>query len=85
MADGNRKFENIRGRREVGTAQPVDEFMAELETLQSEIRTTKNHLWEAVADGSLNLEWVKRLCKEYHALGRYYTTEFGTLSSLAPL
>jgi pyrroloquinoline quinone (PQQ) biosynthesis protein C len=84
MADGNRKFENIRGRREVGTAQPVDEFMAELEALQSEIRTTKNHLWEAGADGSLNLEWVKRLCKEYHALGRYYTTEFGTLSSLAP-
>jgi pyrroloquinoline quinone (PQQ) biosynthesis protein C len=86
MSDGNpdRKFEDVRGRRVLSPAQPVDEFMASLEALQAEICTTKNLLWEAVADGTLALGLVQRLAKEYHALGRYYTTEFGTLSSLAP-
>lgn len=79
-----RKFEDIRGRATEVRALGVDEFMAGLQALQSEICTEKNQVWEAVADGTLELEWVKRLCKEYHALGRYYTTEFGTLTSLAP-
>ena len=86
MADEapTRKFENIRGRRAPVAAQPVEEFMAGLEALQAEICTVKNLVWEAVADGTLHPDWVKRLCKEYHALGRYYTTEFGSLASLAP-
>lgn len=79
-----RTFEDIRGRRQVADAQNVEEFMHGLEALQCEICTTKNLVWEAVADGTLEVEWLKRLCKEYHALGRYYTTEFGTLASLAP-
>ena len=86
MTDGAspRHFADVRGRRVVSAAQPVDQFMTGLEALQSEICTTKNLVWEAVADGSLDPDLVKRLCKEYHALGRYYTTEFGTLASLAP-
>jgi pyrroloquinoline quinone (PQQ) biosynthesis protein C len=86
MSDDNevRKFDDIRGRRTVAAALPVDEFMAGLEAIQAEIRTTKNHLWEAVADGTLAVPLVQRLAKEYHALGRFYTTEFGTLASLAP-
>jgi len=79
-----RRFEDVRGRRAVAPALPVDEFMAGLEALQSEICTTKNLVWEAVANGSLDTALLRRLAKEYHALGRYYTTEFGTLASLAP-
>jgi hypothetical protein len=83
-SESRRSFEDVRGRKAVTPALPVDEFMAGLETLQAEICTTKNMVWEAVANGTLHLDYVKRLCKEYHALGRYYTTEFGTLASLAP-
>lgn len=79
-----REFKDVRRRRAPAQAQSVGEFMSGLEALQTEICTTKNLVWEAVADGSLALELVVRLAKEYHALGRYYTTEFGTLVSLAP-
>ena len=81
---GSRTFEDIRRHRPSPVAQSVDEFMAGLVALQGELCPAKNLLWEAVADGSLALELVQRLAKEYHALGRYYTTEFGTLASLAP-
>lgn len=81
---GEREFQDIRGRRAAAEAQPVEEFMAGLEALQAEICTTKNMVWEAVAAGTLEPRLVRRLAMEYHALGRYYTTEFGTLASLAP-
>lgn len=79
-----RTFHDIRGRRGRTPALPVDEYMAGLEALQAEICTTKNLVWEAVADGTLSVPYLKRLAKEYHALGRFYTTEFGSLVSLAP-
>jgi pyrroloquinoline quinone (PQQ) biosynthesis protein C len=79
-----RQFKDIRhtGRAEV--ALPVEEFMGELATLQTEICTAKNLVWEAVADGSLSDEYLRRLCKEYYFLGRYYTSEFGSLVANAP-
>lgn len=79
-----REFESIRGRSQRQSALQVDEFMAGLEALQAEICTEKNLVWEAVAEGTLEIEWVKRLAKEYYVLGRYYTSEFGTLVSNAP-
>ncbi len=79
-----REFKNVRHRRPADPAQSVEEFMAGLAAVQAEICTTKNLVWEAVADGSLAPGLLKRLACEYHALGRYYTTEFGTLVSLAP-
>jgi pyrroloquinoline quinone (PQQ) biosynthesis protein C len=80
-----REFRDIRGTdSESGPALAVDEFMASLEALQAEVATEKNLVWERVADGSLSLELLKRLSKEYYFLGKWYTTEFGTLVSLAP-
>lgn len=79
-----REFRDIRREGADEKAKPVDEFMAELESIQAERCSEKNLLWEAVADGSLSEEHLRRLCKEYYFLGRYYTTEFGTLASLAP-
>jgi pyrroloquinoline quinone (PQQ) biosynthesis protein C len=79
-----REFKDIRHGAAAAVAKPVDEFMTELQTLQTEIATAKNMVWEAVADGSLSEEYLRRLAKEYYFLGRYYTTEFGSIVSNAP-
>jgi pyrroloquinoline quinone (PQQ) biosynthesis protein C len=79
-----REFKDIRRSARVGEAKPVVDFMTELETLQNEICTAKNMVWEAVADGSLSDEYLRRLAKEYYFLGRWYTTEFGSIVSNAP-
>ena len=74
----HREFVDVRGSRaETEGALPVDEFMAGLEALQAEIATEKNLVWERVADGTLSMELLKRLAKEYYFLGKWYTTEFG--------
>ena len=81
-----RAFKDLRGgdNREGGPGLPVDEFMDGLEALQAEIATAKNLVWERVADGTLSEGFLRRLCKEYYFLGKWFTTEFGTLVSLAP-
>lgn len=80
----SREFHDIRRQGRAVPAKPVDEFMTELETVQTEICTAKNMVWEAVADGSLSDEYLRRLAKEYYFLGRYYTSEFGSIVSNAP-
>jgi pyrroloquinoline quinone (PQQ) biosynthesis protein C len=81
----HREFRDIRGSgAENAAALPVDEFMAGLEALQAEVATEKNLVWERVADGTLSMELLKRLCKEYYFLGKWYTTEFGSIVSNAP-
>lgn len=82
----HREFKDLRGGEnlEGGPGMPVDDFMASLEALQAEIATEKNLVWERVADGTLSVELLKRLCKEYYFLGKWYTSEFGSLVSLAP-
>src|SRR5262249_12649144 len=80
-----REFRDIRGSgSENAPALPVDEFMAGLEALQAEVATEKNLVWERVADGTLSMELLKRLCKEYYFLGKWYTTEFGSIVSNTP-
>ena len=81
---GVREFKDVRGRALQDEALPVDEFMDELEALIPEIVTTRNQVWQAVADGTLSDEYVKRFCKEYYFLGKWYTAEFGSLVSNAP-
>lgn len=81
----HREFVDIRGSGgEVEGALPVDEFMAGLEAMQAEIATEKNLVWERVADGTLSMELLKRFAKEYYFLGKWYTTEFGSIVSNAP-
>jgi len=81
----HREFKEIGGAdAEGGAGLPVDEYMASLEALQAEVATEKNLVWERVADGTLSEDLLKRLAKEYYFLGKWYTTEFGTLTSLAP-
>ena len=86
MSEAQREFKDIRkgGSSETEGALPVDEFMAGLEALQTEIATDKNLVWERVADGTLSLELLKRLAKEYYFLGVHYTKEFGSIVSNAP-
>src|SRR5688572_2879147 len=77
----HREFKDVLGVNEEGAAGlPVDEFMAGLEALQAEVATEKNLVWERVADGTLSEDLLKRLAKEYYFLGKWYTTEFGTLT-----
>ena len=80
----SREFRDIRRSGRVVEAKSVDDFMVELQTMQTEICTAKNMVWEAVADGSLSEEYLCRFAKEYYFLGRWYTTEFGSLVSNAP-
>src|SRR5438270_14080673 len=85
---GTREFKDIRarsaGQAEDAPALPVDEFMAGLEALQAEVATEKNLVWERVADGTLSAEYLKRFAKEYYFLGKWYTSEFGSLVANAP-
>jgi pyrroloquinoline quinone (PQQ) biosynthesis protein C len=78
-----REFRDIRRGGTVEGA-PVKEFMASLEALQAEVATARNHVWERVADGRLSVPLLERLCKEYYFLGKWYTTEFGSLVANAP-
>ena len=79
-----REFKDVRrGGAEAGPALPVDEFMAGLEALQAEVATERNQVWPRVADGTLSMELLKRLCKEYYFLGKWYTCEFGSIVSNA--
>jgi len=81
----HREFRDIRGSgAENAEALSVPEFMDGLEALQAEIATEKNQVWERVADGTLSMELLKRLAKEYYFLGKWYTTEFGSIVSNAP-
>jgi pyrroloquinoline quinone (PQQ) biosynthesis protein C len=81
----HRDFRDVRGSgAENAAALPVDEYMAGLEALQAEIATEKNLVWERVADGTLSMELLKRLCKEYYFLGKWYTSEFGSIVANAP-
>src|SRR4029079_17719167 len=81
-----REATDIRSGTATGDALalPVDEFMAGLEALQAEIATEKNLVWERVADGTLSVPYLERLCKEYYFLGKWLTSEFGSLVSNAP-
>ena len=84
MAD-TREFVDVRrGGLETEEPLPVEAFMKSLDDLQHDVVTTRNHVWERVADGTLSLEHLKRLCKEYYFLGKWYTAEFGSLVSNAP-
>jgi hypothetical protein len=78
-----REFKDIR-KGTTAEALPVDEFMNELEKIQAEICTERNRVWEHVADGTLSLPYLRRLCKEYYYLGVWYTSEFGSLVANAP-
>jgi pyrroloquinoline quinone (PQQ) biosynthesis protein C len=81
----HREFVDVRGAgAEVERALTVDEFMAGLEALQADIATEKNLVWERVADGTLSTGLLKRFAKEYYFLGKWYTTEFGSIVSNAP-
>jgi len=81
----HREFKDIRGSgAESAPALAVDEYMSSLEALQAEVATEKNLVWERVADGTLSEDLLKRLCKEYYFLGKWYTTEFGSIVSNAP-
>lgn len=80
----SREFHDIRRQGRTAVAKPVEEFMTELETLQTEICTAKNMVWEAVADGSLSEDLLRRFAKEYYFLGRFYTSEFGSLVASSP-
>ncbi|MHB8438909.1 MAG: iron-containing redox enzyme family protein [Acidimicrobiales bacterium] len=80
----SREFHDIRREKVRVPAKTVEDFMTELETLQTEICVAKNMVWEAVADGSLSEEYLRRFAKEYFFLGRFYTSEFGSLVANAP-
>ncbi|TMK56773.1 MAG: hypothetical protein E6G60_17660 [Actinobacteria bacterium] len=81
----HREFTDIRSGAGADAAPglPVDEFMEKLETTQREIATAKNLVWERVADGTLSMEFLKRFAKEYYFLGKWFTSEFGSIVSNA--
>jgi len=84
MTSEVREFRDVRGAGPTSEALPVPSFMESLEALQAQVAPAKNQVWPRVADGTLSMEFLQRLCKEYYFLGKWYTTEFGSLVSLAP-
>jgi pyrroloquinoline quinone (PQQ) biosynthesis protein C len=82
--NGGREFKDIRRKRTTPKALPVRAFMENLESLPAQLVPTRNELWYRVADGTLSIEHVQRLAKEYWTLGVWFTAEFGTIISNAP-
>jgi hypothetical protein len=57
-----REFVDVRrGGLETEEPLPVEAFMKSLDDLQHDVVTTRNHVWERVADGTLSIEHLKRL------------------------
>ena len=81
-----REFKDVRSDHHAETdgALSVDDFMQSLEALQAEIATEKNRVWDRIADGTLSDKLLKRLCKEYYFLGKWYTSEFGSIVANTP-
>ncbi len=81
-----REFKDIRKSdgEEPLVGLPVDEFMDQLAGLQKQFMAERNRVWDRVEDGTLSLEFVHRLAKEYYWLGKFYTMEFGSLVANAP-
>jgi len=81
-----REFKDIRegSDDEPLIGMPVDAFMEQLAQLESQLMTQRNHIWDHIEDGTLSLDLVHRLAKEYYWLGKFYTTEFGSLVANAP-
>jgi pyrroloquinoline quinone (PQQ) biosynthesis protein C len=80
-----RAFRDVRGAgAECTGALSVNAFMRSLEALQAEVATEKNRVWQRIGDGTLSLGLLKRLCKEYYFLGKWYTCEFGSIVSNTP-
>lgn len=82
MTEQRREFKDVRAA-EQGPALPIDEFCAELDQIIA-AHQHENLVYQAVGDGSLSLDYVKRLCKEFYYLGVWYTTEFPTLIADSP-
>ena len=64
--------------------QPLDDFLAELDGVVAATMTDQNRVLRAVADGTLSLEFLRRLCQEFYFQGRWFTAEFGSLVANAP-
>lgn len=81
-----RAFHDIRSSSASAAqqAKSVEDFMAELEDIQDSVCSTRNRVWERVADGTLSLPYLRRFCCEYYFLGVWYTSEFGSLVANAP-
>lgn len=82
MAEQRREFRDVRAQ--VQETKPVDEFIAELDEIVAQHQGHENLVYQAIGNGTLSLEYVKRLCKEFYYLGVWYTTEFATLIANAP-
>lgn len=65
-------------------AVPVGEFMEELDAIVARHQDVENLAYRAIGEGKLALDLVRRLCKEFYALGVTYTTEFPSLIVNSP-
>lgn len=79
-----RVFKDIRSDAGPEDAKSVEDFMAELGSIEAELCLEKNLVWERVADGTLSPEYLRRLCKEYYWMGKFFTMEFSAIVSNAP-
>jgi len=80
-----RVFHNVLRAGEGPAAKPPDDFLAELEAfIEAHNPYRVNRIIQAIGDGRVTVEIVRRYAKELYYLGRWMTPEFALLIANAP-
>ncbi len=78
-------FRNVMRSHDVEPAQPVDQYLAELDAfIEAHNPYRINQVIAAIGNGSAPLDVVKRYAKELYYLGLWMTPEFALLVANAP-
>jgi pyrroloquinoline quinone (PQQ) biosynthesis protein C len=83
--EAKREFKNVVKSADVERAQPVDEYLRDLDALIVETMAgARDKLTPAIGAGKASRDVVTRLALEYYYLGKWMTPEFPLLIATAP-
>jgi pyrroloquinoline quinone (PQQ) biosynthesis protein C len=77
-------FKNVIKSHEVEPAQPVDQYLSDLDHMIAGIMVTRDRITAAIGDGTAPLPVVRQVAEEYYYLGRWMTPDFATFVANAP-
>ena len=77
-------FKNVIKSAAVAEPEPIDAYLADLDRMIAEIMCTRDRITAAIGNGTVSLEVVKQLAKEYYYLGRWMTPDFAVFVANAP-
>ncbi len=83
--EAKREFKNVIHSTESEGAQPVDQYLRELDQMVIDLMTgVKDKITPAIGAGKASREVVKKVALEFYTLGKWMTPEFPILIATAP-